>query len=66
MAAGAKARPERARSPRTATVERKTKETSIKATTERLSLAWLARSKARRLRHSLVAPPALAASGRSV
>src|SRR5512138_3170269 len=32
MAAGAKARPERARSPRTATVERKTKETSIKAT----------------------------------
>ena len=32
MAAGAKARPERAHSPRTATVERKTKETSIKAT----------------------------------
>ena len=32
MAAGAKARPVRARSPRTATVERKTKETSIKAT----------------------------------
>jgi len=32
MAAGAKARPERARSQRTATVERKTKETSIKAT----------------------------------
>ena len=32
MAAGARARPERARTPRTATVERKTKETSIKAT----------------------------------
>lgn len=32
MVAGAKARPERARTPRTATVERKTKETSIKTT----------------------------------
>ncbi|HEY7609765.1 MAG TPA: imidazoleglycerol-phosphate dehydratase HisB [Alphaproteobacteria bacterium] len=32
MAAGAKARPERARAPRIATVERKTKETAIKAT----------------------------------
>jgi imidazoleglycerol-phosphate dehydratase len=32
MAAGAKARPERARVPRIATVERKTKETAIKAT----------------------------------
>jgi len=39
---------------------------SIKATTERLTLAWLARRKARRLRQSLIAPPALAASGRSV
>ena len=35
---------------------------SIKATTERLTLAWLARRKARRLRQSLVASPALAAS----
>ena len=32
MAAGAKARPERVRAPRIATVERKTKETAIKAT----------------------------------
>ena len=39
---------------------------SIKATTERLTLAWLARRKAHRLRQSLIAPPALAASGRSV